>query len=79
MILTSGKLKITENKGKGLFFDSIQVGDIVEVKCNISQTLRYGGGSRMVTVYNHTQGTKRSGAPTHIGSGMDKLKWESAE
>ncbi|MFJ7982331.1 hypothetical protein ACIQ1D_18895 [Lysinibacillus xylanilyticus] len=77
MILTSGQLVVKENKNKtAKFFGEVEVGDIVEVKANLNKTLTKRV-SKFVTVFNHTKGTERTDAPTHISAGMDKMKFEN--
>lgn len=76
MIITSGKLKITENKAKNKFFKDIKVGDVIEVVVDLDHQLTYGGGgSKIIKVKNHTQGTSRTDAPAYLNLGFEKMKW----
>lgn len=78
MILSSGKMKVLKNSNpkKTKFFGEVEVGDIIEVKTNLNKHLTYGGGSKMVTVYDLTKNTSRTDAPTYLDSGLDKMVLE---
>lgn len=77
MIITSGKLRVTENKAKNKFFKDIKVGDVIEVVVDLNRKLSYNSGSRIITVKNHTQETERTDAPTYLNIGFEKMKWEN--
>lgn len=80
MILSSGKLKVTENKNKSaLFFEDVEVGDVVEVIMVIGDKIYYSDSRKLTEVKNHTKGTNRTGSPLHIGKGMDKMQYVREE
>lgn len=78
MILTSGRLKVVENKNpkSTVLFGEVEVGDVVEVKMKLSIAIHKVPITKLLEVVNHTKGTSRKGSPLHIGKGMDKMKWE---
>lgn len=77
MILTSGKLKVSENNNSKskVFFGDVEVGDVVEVRMKLSVAIYRESITKLLEVVNHTKGTNRLGSPLHIGKGMDKMKY----
>ena len=77
MNITSGLMKVKENKNKSAkFFKEIEVGDIVEVRVNPNVRLTRQVSDKLFTVHNITQGTSRTDAPIHMNKGLDKLVLE---